>query len=66
MIFMTSDEIGLEPEREKNRGLLQFQIKPEEIKLSLDEIVPVLKTNKEKIIVRERRNNRRSKSSDLF
>jgi hypothetical protein len=63
---MTSDEIGLTPGKDKTRGLVQFDIQPEEIKLNMEEILPVLRRNKEKIIVRERRNNRRNKSSDLF
>jgi hypothetical protein len=63
---MTSDEIGLTPGKDKTRGLVQFEIKPEEITLNVEEILPVLRINKEKIIVRERRNNRRNKSSDLF
>jgi len=66
MIFMTSDEIGLDPGEKKKRGLVAFTIEPDNIELSMEGKPPVLKTNNEKIIVRDRRNNRKRKNSDLF
>jgi len=62
-MFITSDEIGLE-DVEKKRSIVVFSSEHEGIKLEMEEMKPVMKQNKEVIIVRD--GKPRKRTSQLF